>query len=96
MKEWLRTQWRYDNHPKYQKYFEEWYNNITDTQKQYFQKQKENIEKGSLINWVLQKNNLNSEKTCISEKIKLSDHNPKKQPCVLTNRGVNTEIVKFY
>ena len=29
MKEWLKTQWKYDNHPKYQKYFEEWYNNIT-------------------------------------------------------------------
>ena len=51
IKEWLKTQWKYDNHPKYQKYFEEWYNNITDTQKQYFQKQKENIENGSLTKW---------------------------------------------
>lgn len=51
MKEWLKTQWKYNNHVKYQKYFEEWYNNITDTQKQYFQKQKENIENGSLTNW---------------------------------------------
>ena len=51
IKQWLKTQWKYDNHPKYQKYFEEWYNNITDIQKQYFQKQKENIENGSLTKW---------------------------------------------
>ena len=51
MKEWLKTQWKYDNHPKNQKYFEEWFNNITDTQKEYFQKQKENIENGSLTKW---------------------------------------------
>lgn len=29
------------------------------------------------------------------ETIKISDCNPKKQPCVLTNHGIVTDIVKF-
>jgi hypothetical protein len=36
MEEYLRNEWRKNVHPKYQRYFEEWYRNITDTQKLYF------------------------------------------------------------
>lgn len=36
MKEYLWEQWKLCNHPKYYQYFDEWYNNITDTQKMYF------------------------------------------------------------
>lgn len=53
LKQWLKEQWKRDNHVKYQKYFEEWFQNITENQIQYFIKQKENIEKGSLSNWKL-------------------------------------------
>ena len=52
LKEWLHGIWRRDNHPKYQQYFESWFNNTTDSQRQYFWKQKENIENGSLTNWI--------------------------------------------
>ena len=30
--EYLKEMWRKDNHPKYQKYFEEWINNLTPDQ----------------------------------------------------------------
>ena len=52
LKEWLRGIWRRDNHPKYQQYFESWFDNTTDFQRRYFWKQKENIENGSLTNWI--------------------------------------------
>lgn len=51
LKTWLKERWRFDNHHKYQKYFEEWFENITENQIQYFIKQKQNIENGSLTNW---------------------------------------------
>lgn len=28
LEEWLRYHWRRDNHPKYQRYFDEWLNNL--------------------------------------------------------------------
>jgi hypothetical protein len=37
MKEYLWQQWQYCNNPKYYKYFEEWFSNITETQKLYFE-----------------------------------------------------------
>lgn len=42
---WLETRWKYDNHKKYQKYFEEWISNITDSQIRGFSKmmKKDNI-----------------------------------------------------
>jgi len=52
LKSWLHEIWRRDNHPKYQQIFEPWFNNITDSQKYYFWKQKKNIENGSLTNWI--------------------------------------------
>lgn len=35
MKEYLWEQWQRCNNPKYYKYFEEWFKNMTDIQKQY-------------------------------------------------------------
>lgn len=32
---------------------------------------------------------------CQTETIKISDCNPKAQPCVLTNHGIDTNVVKF-
>lgn len=53
--EWLRERWRRDNIPKYQHYFEPWAQNLTESQIEYFSKQKENIDNGSLINWITNK-----------------------------------------
>ena len=44
LKEWLRTQWKYSNHAKYQHYFEEWLSNITPSQIEGFEKQMYNLE----------------------------------------------------
>ncbi len=52
IKEWLRERWRFDNHAKYQQYFEFWFENLTESQLMYFSKQKQNIENGSLTNWI--------------------------------------------
>ena len=52
LKEWLRQRWRYDNHVRYQQYFEPWYANLTETQLYYFGEQKRHIENGSLTNWI--------------------------------------------
>jgi len=30
--EWLKYQWKISNHVKYQKYFDIWFNNLTDSQ----------------------------------------------------------------
>lgn len=40
LKDWLRNQWRFCNHSKYQKYFDLWYNNITNDQLAGFEKQR--------------------------------------------------------
>ena len=32
IKEWLKKKWRYDNHNKYQKYFDLWYSNLLEYQ----------------------------------------------------------------
>lgn len=32
LKPWLAERWKKDNAPKYQKYFEEWFSNITEDQ----------------------------------------------------------------
>jgi hypothetical protein len=55
LKEWLRTRWRYDNHAKYQRYFEPWFENLTEYQMVYFYQQMKNIENGSLTNWITKK-----------------------------------------
>lgn len=39
LEDWLRTKWRYDNHNKYQKYFDLWFSNITKSQLDGFEKQ---------------------------------------------------------
>ena len=31
--EYLKNEWRYNNHPKYMKYFDDWYNNLTERQR---------------------------------------------------------------
>ena len=36
LEKYLKEQWRFCNHSKYQKYFDEWFKNITSTQKMYF------------------------------------------------------------
>lgn len=30
--EYLKKEWKYNNHKKYQKYFEQWVTNLTDSQ----------------------------------------------------------------
>lgn len=55
IKEWLKDCWRRSNIPKYQHYFEPWFNNLTDAQLMHFSKQKKNIENGSLTNWITKK-----------------------------------------
>ena len=35
---WLEYEWRVSNHTKYQKYFKEWINNLTDNQIKAFDK----------------------------------------------------------
>lgn len=47
-KEFMRNIWRTDNHPKYMRYFEEWFSNLTDGQIEGFTKQKQNIESNIL------------------------------------------------
>lgn len=46
--EWLRQQWKISNHPKYQHYFGEWINNITQNQVDSFEKQMWNQENNVL------------------------------------------------
>ena len=36
LKEYLWTEFRYNVHPKYYQYFEEWYKNLTDNQISYY------------------------------------------------------------
>ena len=36
---WLREHWYRDNHPKYHKYFDEWFMNITASQRSGFEHQ---------------------------------------------------------
>ena len=35
---YLEREWRFNNHAKYQHYFEEWFSNLTDSQIFYFTK----------------------------------------------------------
>ena len=51
VKDYLRKMWRVSNHAKYQKYFDEWYENLTNTQIYYFNKERINIKNGSLTKW---------------------------------------------
>lgn len=37
--QYLQTQWRFCNHTKYLKYFDDWVKNITDNQIYYFTKE---------------------------------------------------------
>ena len=37
MKEYLQKEWRYNVAPKYQHLFEQWFQNLTEQQKLYFQ-----------------------------------------------------------
>lgn len=47
--EWLKKRWMYDNHKKYHKYFDMWVQNITEVQKDYFEKQRTSLIEGSKI-----------------------------------------------
>lgn len=40
MKDWLREEFHKSNHPKYFKYFEEWFNGITKDQIDGFEQQR--------------------------------------------------------
>ena len=53
LKIWLRERWRKDNHPKYQQYFDPWFEHLTESQIYYFNEQKKHIEAGSLTNWII-------------------------------------------
>ena len=35
---YLQIEWRWNNHPRYQHYFKEWVDNLTDTQILYYKK----------------------------------------------------------
>lgn len=39
LKEWLRIRWKYDNHNKYQEYFDMWYSKLIESQLYGFHKQ---------------------------------------------------------
>ena len=58
LKIYLQETWRRENHAKYQRYFEEWFNNITENQIYYFNQQRINIENGSMTNWQTKKTNI--------------------------------------
>lgn len=34
----LKNEWKFNNHKKYQKYFDEWFDNLTENQIYYFTK----------------------------------------------------------
>ena len=40
LKIWLRERWRRDNHPKYQQYFDPWFDHLTESQIYYFNEQR--------------------------------------------------------
>jgi len=48
LEEWFREHWRRDNHPKYQRYFDEWIKNILPSQIEGFKKQMFNEKNGVL------------------------------------------------
>ena len=48
--EWLEYRFRYDNHKKYHKYYQEWKDNLLVIQIQYFKKQYNNIITNALEN----------------------------------------------
>ena len=52
LKIWLRERQRRDKHPKYQQYFEPWFEHLAESQIYYFNEQRKHIEAGSLINWI--------------------------------------------
>jgi hypothetical protein len=39
LRDYLHKEWKMRNHPKYLKYFEEWFKNITENQIYYFTKE---------------------------------------------------------
>lgn len=49
--EWMKMRWRYDNLPKYQKYFDEWVSKLTDSQIIGYAIQLSQIENGSMEKW---------------------------------------------
>jgi len=49
MREYLRQRFNRNNHPKYHKYFEEWLNNVVDTQLMYFEKEKYRLENNVVL-----------------------------------------------
>lgn len=46
---WLEKEFYRSNHKRYHKYFKEWIDNITDSQIQYFEKQRINILTDAMI-----------------------------------------------
>jgi hypothetical protein len=48
--EYLRMMFYKCNISKYHKYFDEWYNGITNNQKEFFKIERENINSGNMIN----------------------------------------------
>lgn len=46
---WIEKQFYRDNHKKYHKYLSEWSKNLTETQLQYFEKQRINILTEAMI-----------------------------------------------
>ena len=47
--EYLKLEWEINNHSKYQKYFEEWFNNLTNIQLYYFKIDYDKSNKKSII-----------------------------------------------
>lgn len=46
MHNYLQQRFYRNNHPKYHKYFEEWVQNVTDTQLMYFAQEKFRLDNG--------------------------------------------------
>ena len=50
MKRYLEWRCRMNWHPKYLKYIQEWISNVTDTQMEYFIKEREHLIKNGIYN----------------------------------------------
>lgn len=49
MYEYLKQRFYRNNHAKYRKYFDEWVSNVTETQIDYFEKEKYRIENNIVL-----------------------------------------------
>lgn len=46
---WLKKEFEFNNHKKYHKYFQEWVNNLSETQIFYFEKQRLSVINKTMV-----------------------------------------------